>query len=224
MFSTHLIKCVSEPYQKVKFGILYVLGWLFIWGQKRDPLDLRKRVSATVEAFFHHMKQRGERTMQGIPFELSIVCLSCIWQMPSQCYNLLAYTRNKAYFIIIAYQQPIRSAKDICHIALNRIPIPPVNWHLLCPYLVLYIATKVNCLQLPVIDTCANDELAQMTVLLQVLPDLAFRSRCKHNAIITKDWVQWRKSPNHVSPSSPKKNHWWSLLCRCSSSGWCLWG
>ena len=35
-------------------------------------IRLRNRPSATVKAFFHHMKQRGEQTMQGLP--TSLIC------------------------------------------------------------------------------------------------------------------------------------------------------
>ena len=70
MFSTHL--SVSA---KLIIGLnlaycLSLSGSSFgPQGLKRELLDRRKRASATVKAFFHHMKQRGEQlTMQGIPW------------------------------------------------------------------------------------------------------------------------------------------------------------
>ena len=70
MFSTHL--SVSA---KLVIGLnlaycLSLSGSSFgPQGLKRELLDRRKRASATVKAFLHHMKQRGEQlTMQGIPW------------------------------------------------------------------------------------------------------------------------------------------------------------
>ena len=70
MFSTHL--SVSA---KLIIGLnlaycLSLSGSSFgPQGLKRELLDRRKCASATVKAFFHHMKQRGEQlTMQGIPW------------------------------------------------------------------------------------------------------------------------------------------------------------
>ena len=110
------ISVSAQLIRKSKFGILYllyVLVWLIIWPLRsenvRRLIRLRKKSAHQQlwKAFFYHMKQRGEQTMQGLPTSLIcrlFVCLvigSYLLIALNVIFNL---ARNKDHFTEHGYQ------------------------------------------------------------------------------------------------------------------------